>query len=145
MDENNIVALMVRDHCKIEKLLDKLEENIDKDYEKMKESFHEFEWVLEKHLFTEEKAIFTQYTPDDVSQGYKMLPELTQQHNYIVNKLNNWRDDISKGNKLGGFYEFKKYLIKHRTFEEKDVYPKLDQALNDKQKNQILSRINEMV
>jgi hemerythrin superfamily protein len=145
MNEKNILPIMVKDHCKIEKLLDALEKNIDKDYETMRESFNKFEWVLEKHLFTEEKAIFTLYTPEDVSEGYKMLPELTKQHNFIINQLNNWRKDVRNKKKIDGFYEFKKILINHKNYEEKEVYPRLDKTLDDDQKKEIASRINEMI
>jgi len=144
MKENNILPLMVNDHCRLEKLLDDLEKNIDKEQTVMRESFYRFEWELEKHLFTEEKAIFTLYNPEDVSEGYKMLPELIKQHNFIVNKLDNWRKNIRNNKKIDGFYEFKKFLINHREFEEKEVYPRLDQTLDDKQKKLIIRRINEL-
>ena len=144
MKENEILPLMVNDHCRLEKLLDDLEKNIDKEQTVMRESFYRFEWELEKHLFTEEKAIFTVYNPEDVSEGYKMLPELIKQHNFIVNKLDNWRKNIRNNKKIDGFYEFKKFLINHREFEEKEVYPRLDQTLDDKQKKLIISRINEL-
>jgi hemerythrin superfamily protein len=101
--------------------------------------------VLEKHLFTEEKAIFTFYTPKDISEGYEMLPELTKQHNFIINQLNNWRNDVRNRKKIDGFYEFKKILINHKSFEENEVYPRLDKTLDDGQKKEIISRINEMV
>jgi len=136
---------MVNDHCKIEKFLDDLEEKLDADFEIMLEYFNKFEWELEKHIFTEEKAIFTCYKPDDVSYGYKMLPELTKQHNYIVNQLNNWRKEIKTNKKITGLYDFKNFLSKHRIYEEKEVYPKLDEALDEKQKNQIINKINEII
>jgi len=144
MKENNILPFMVNDHCRLEKLLDDLEKNIDKEQTALRESFYRFEWELEKHLFTEEKAIFTFYNPEDVSEGYKMLPELIKQHNFLVNKLDNWRRTIRNNKKIDGFYEFKKFLINHREFEEKEVYPRLDQTLDDKQKKLIISRINEL-
>jgi len=144
MSETNISSLMIDDHCRLEKFLDDLEENIDKEYPLMRESFNKFEWELEKHLFTEEKAIFTLYNPEDVTEGYKMLPELTKQHNILVNKLDNWRKDIRNQRKIDGFYEFKKFLIKHREFEEKEVYPRLDETLDETQKKQIINRINEI-
>ena len=145
MSENDILPIMIKDHCRIEKLLDELEENIENDYSIMKESFNRFEWELEKHLFAEEKAIFTSYNPEDVSDGYKMLPELTKQHNFIVNTLNNWRKNIQGRKKLDGFYEFKKFLMNHRDFEEREVYPRLDQSLDEIQKKHIVDRINEIV
>ena len=36
MSENDILSIMVKDHCKIEKLLDKLEEGVNKEYQLMK-------------------------------------------------------------------------------------------------------------
>ena len=135
---------MINDHNKIEKLMDDFERDIDKDYELMKKSFTKFEWKLEKHIFTEEKVIFTNYTPEDVTEGYQMLPELTKQHNFILNQLSNWRKDLVNKNKIDGFYKFKKVLINHKIFEENEVYPKLDQSLADSDKKLIIDRLNEI-
>lgn len=144
MKENEIINRMVIDHCKIEKLLDNLEEDIDKDFQIIEKSFFKFEWELEKHIFVEEKAIFTSYKPKNVSEGYQMLPELNMQHNFIINKLNNWRNDIKKKRRISGFYDFKKFLISHKKYEEKEVYPKLDKELKEVEKKQIINRINEI-
>lgn len=144
-ETNNILSLMVKDHCKIEKLLDELETNSNKNYQILTESFNKFEWSLEKHIFVEEKAIFTSYNPKDVTEGYKMLPVLTQQHNVILNKLNNMRKNVRNKRRIRDIYEFKEFLIKHKNFEENEVYPNLDQTLNEKQKELIINRINELI
>jgi hemerythrin-like domain-containing protein len=141
----SILALMVRDHCKIEELINDLEEKTKGDFESMVKSFHKFEWELEKHIFAEEKAIFTSYNPENVLEGYKMLPQLTTQHNFIVNQLNNWRDDIRKKRRITDVYGFKEYIIKHKNYEEKNVYPKLDQELNEEEKKHIVAKINEII
>lgn len=54
----NILNLMVKDHRKIEDLLNNLEEKNNEDFDPMQKAFNKFEWELEKHIFTEEKAIF---------------------------------------------------------------------------------------
>ena len=144
-EQNSILSLMVKDHCKLEELISDLEEKNKGDFEEMRKSFHKFEWELEKHIFTEEKAIFTDYSPDDVSQGYKMLPELTKQHNYIVNKLNNWREDIRKKKMLTDVYSFKEFIINHRKYEEEKVYPNLEESLSEEAKRHIAAKINEIV
>jgi hemerythrin-like domain-containing protein len=143
--ETSILKLMSRDHNKIEGLLNKLEEATKEDFESMVKAFNKFEWELEKHIFTEEKAIFTSYNPEDVIEGYKMLPELTKQHNYIINTLNNWRDDIRKKRTLSDVYSFKEFIIKHKDFEEQKVYPQLDEGLNEEQKRIIVTKINEIM
>ncbi|MEF8847570.1 MAG: hemerythrin domain-containing protein [Candidatus Thermoplasmatota archaeon] len=141
----NILPIMIRDHKKIESLLDKFEENVDKGYEVMNDSFKAFEWRLEKHLFVEEKVIFTKYQPENISEDYKMLPELTKQHNYLINELKKMRKDIKEKNTPSGFYEFKRYLEKHRNFEEENVYPKLDKSLTTKQKSEMIEKMNEII
>lgn len=141
----SILELMIKDHCKIENLINDLEEKTTQDFNSMVRSFNKFEWELEKHIFTEEKAIFTSYNPEDVAEGYKMLPELTKQHNFIINRLNNWRDDIRKRRMISDVYSFKEFLIRHKNFEEEKVYPKLDEVLTDEEKRHIVAKINEIV
>jgi hemerythrin superfamily protein len=141
----SILSLMIKDHSKLNDLIEKLDESTKQDFDSMKEAFTKFEWELEKHIFTEEKVIFTSYNPENVLEGYKMLPELTKQHNYIVNKLNNWRDDIRKRRVLTDVYSFKEFLDNHRQFEEEKVYPKLDESLSEDDKRHIVAKINEMI
>jgi len=141
----SILKLMTKDHGKIDTLIDRLEEKSKGDFSEMKKAFHNFEWELEKHIFTEEKAIFTDYDPEDVNEGYRMLPELTKQHNYIINTLNNWRTDIRHKKVPRDLYGMKEFLRKHREFEEKDVYPKLDETLDEDEKRNIVSKINEII
>ena len=143
--EISILKLMTRDHYKIEGLINKLEEAAKEDFESMAKAFNKFEWELEKHIFTEEKAIFTSYNPEDVIEGYKMLPELTKQHNYIINTLNNWREDIRKKRTLSDVYSLKEFIIRHKDFEEEKVYPQLDEGLSEEEKKKIIAKINEIM
>ena len=144
MNENDILPRMMDDHSKIEKLMDNFEKDIDKEYEILKKSFTKFEWKLEKHIFVEEKVIFTNYNPEDVTEGYRMLPELTKQHNFILNQLSNWRKELVNKKKIEDFYKFKKVLINHKIFEENEVYPKLEQSLTESDKKVIINRLNEI-
>ena len=141
----SILELMIKDHCKIEELINELEEKSKDDFESMRKAFNNFEWELEKHIFTEEKAIFTSYNPKDVTEGYKMLPELTKQHNFIINTLNNWRDDVRNRRMLRDVYSFKEFIIRHKNFEEEKIYPQLDEALPEDEKRHMVTKINEIV
>ncbi len=145
IESSNILALMVKDHCKIEELINILEKNIEKDAPTVAESFNKFEWNLEKHIFIEEKAIFTSYNPEDIIEGYKMLPELTKQHNILLNKLDLMRKDVRKKRGISYITEFKEFLLSHKNFEEKNVYPKLNESLDDQQKRLIIEKINEII
>ena len=44
MNEKKILYYMVKDHCKIEKLLGNLEDDIDKEFQIFKKSFIKFEY-----------------------------------------------------------------------------------------------------
>lgn len=145
MSRYDVFPKMVKDHNKIVELLEEFEENSKKDFESMKKSFHRFEWELEKHIFVEERAVFTEYAPKDVSEGYEMLPVITKQHNFILNKLNNWRNDVQKQRNIKDVSELKEFLIKHKEYEEKELYPKLDQVLDEDQKKHIIDRIEQIV
>ena len=142
--ELSILALMIRDHSKIESLINKFEKSIDLDEESMSNAFEKMQWTIEKHLFVEEKAIFVKYNPDDILEGYKMMPTLTTQHNEILNRLKNMRDDIIKGIIPENILGFKTLLNIHKNFEERDVYPKLDEALKIEDKKQIIEKLNEI-
>lgn len=135
---------MKQDHHEIESMIDRLEEALDGSYDIMKNQFEQFEWKLEKHLFVEEKAIFTFYEPSDTVQGFQMLPTLMTQHNYIINELNKMRKDVANGKNPLGLEELKLFLMKHRNYEERDVYPKLEDTLTTDQKKQVIDRIKEI-
>jgi len=143
-DKLSILTLMKQDHHSIESLIDTLEEKLDGSYDAMRKHFEKFEWKLEKHLFVEEKAIFTFYEPEDTVQGFQMLPTLMTQHNYILNELNKMRKDVANGKTPVGLEELKMFLMKHRNYEERDVYPKLEETLTKDQKKQVIDRIKEI-
>ena len=63
---------MIADHSKILKLLHDVEKSSGMELVSVMKVFDTFEWELEKHIFTEEKAIFTSYSP--VSYTHLTLP-----------------------------------------------------------------------
>jgi hemerythrin superfamily protein len=140
-EKTSILKIMVKDHHRIEDFIDKVERSLEDDFEAIEKAFNVFEWQLQKHIFAEEKAIFTFYEPEDISSGYKMLPTLTKQHNDILNRLEIMRRTVQRGQTPEKVSEFKKVLMKHRTFEEVEVYPKLQETLSEKQKDQIIEKV----
>jgi len=139
-----ILELMVQDHGKIVTLMKDVEKNLGKDLVSLMKIFDTFAWHIEKHIFTEEKAIFESYNPTNITEGYKMVPQLIKEHNEILNTLRLMRKDIM-WNRPFNFGEFKETLMVHKTFEEASLYPKLDQELSTEQKAEIVKRIREIV
>ena len=143
MKSTAILDLMIRDHGRLIALLNKVEKSLNQDAEIVIKAFDSFEWALEKHIFTEEKAIFTSYQPDNVNTGFQMLPNLVKEHNEILNRLRVMRRDVLSGHS-SDFQGFKELLIKHKGFEEEELYPKIDQELSEKDKQNIINRIQEI-
>lgn len=144
MKSTSILELMTIDHSKILKLLHDVEKSSGMELISVMKVFDTFAWELEKHIFTEEKAIFTSYSPKNIVEGYKMVPEIIQQHNDILNRVRVMRKDLM-WNKPVHYHEFKELLVAHKTFEEVSLYPKLDQELTDPQKQEIITRIRQIV
>ncbi len=144
MKSTEILDLMVKDHAKLIGLLKNVEKSINEDSVSLMKVFDKFEWSLEKHLFTEEKAIFTSYSPTNISEGYKMVPELIKEHNEILNKVRLIRKDLLNKRPVD-FIGLKEKLTNHKKFEEESLYPKLDQELEVTQKEDIVSKIKDLV
>jgi iron-sulfur cluster repair protein YtfE (RIC family) len=144
MKSTAILDLMIKDHGKIVKLLLDVEKSIGMELVSTMNVFDTFEWELEKHIFIEEKAIFTSYKPTNIVEGYKMVPELIQQHNEILNKLRVMRKNLMWQRPID-YTAFKEFIMAHKTFEEASLYPKLDQELDVSQKEEIIKKIREFV
>ena len=139
----NVSVIMARDHDKIKKLLNGFDKFINLDKQTLKKAFEIFKWELEKHLFTEEKVIFTLYNPKDEKEGYKMVPQLMQDHDKIYNKLKEMEKCINS-NKQCNFQELKEIISKHKNFEDEQVYPIFDQELDNTTKEMMIKRIKEI-
>lgn len=134
----------MKDHGKIVKLLLDVEKSIGMELISTMKVFDTFEWELEKHIFIEEKAIFSSYEPTNIVEGYKMVPELIQQHNDILNRLRVMRKNLMWQRPID-YDEFKELIMAHKTFEEVSLYPKLDQELDVSQKEEIMEKIREII
>jgi iron-sulfur cluster repair protein YtfE (RIC family) len=139
-----ILELMTKDHGKIIKLMRNVEQSIGKELMITMRVFDTFEWELEKHIFTEEKAIFSSYNTTNIVEGYKMVPDLIKQHNEILNRLRMMRKNLQWQRPID-YDEFKELIMTHKTFEEVSLYPKLDQELSAAQKEEIIKKIHEMI
>jgi iron-sulfur cluster repair protein YtfE (RIC family) len=139
-----ILDLMIKDHGKIVKLLLDVEKSIGMELISTMKVFDTFEWELEKHIFIEEKAVFSSYKPTNIVEGYKMVPELIQQHNDILNRLRVMRKNLMWQRPID-YDEFKELIMAHKTFEEVSLYPKLDKELNVSQKEEIMKKIREII
>lgn len=143
MKSTAILDLMVKDHDRLMEYLKDVENNFGRDFGFLSNSFNTFQWNLEKHFFVEERAIFASYNPDDPDKEYNYFSDLIDQHTEILEKIESLRKKLQKREPFD-LNELKKLLVKHKTFEEKNIYPVLDQKLDEGEKGFIIDRIKDI-
>jgi len=137
--EISIIKIMDKDHKRIKELLGLFE--IDSNnLQKALESFNRFKWNLEKHFFIEEKVIFN-VTLEDEDQD---LSTILNEHSEILNLMSIIEEELMD-NKKPDISEMKKLLLSHARFENYIFYPKLDETLNEEQKQEIIDRIKDII
>ena len=144
MKNTTILELMIKDHAKLITYLRNVEDNIKHGGKQLQKAFHYFEWNLEKHIFVEERAIFTAYNPEHIDEGYEIFIELSKQHTAILEKIKKLKKNLQEG-KLVNLSDFNLMLTKHKNYEEMKIYPKLDREISDGEKRFIIERINEII
>ena len=142
--ENSIKQLMDDEHQRINKILNKFEEELNySSFENLAKIFNQFKWNLDKHFFVEEKAIFDIFEKienDEVTEIF----DLMQEHGEIIELIKNIEERLNKKVKpdVSGL---KKRLIDHLDLEDKMFYPKLDEELEPYKKQELISRIKEII
>jgi hemerythrin superfamily protein len=143
MRSTAILDLMVKDHNRLMQYLKDVENNLSRDFGFLSNSFNTFQWNLEKHFFVEERAIFISYNPDKPDKEYKFFSDLMDQHTEILELIESLRKKLQKREPFD-LNELKRLLVKHKTFEEKSIYPVIDQEIDEDEKSYIIDRIKEI-
>lgn len=134
--------LMLKEHKRLDKLLDNVEKDLE-DHKKTQDNFSKFKWNLEKHFFTEEKVIFDSFVRMSGQQTSDTF-HLLEDHVRIMNLIKIIEKRLN--NKIKPKLHYLKKIIKiHRSFEDEDFYPRLDNDLSTEQKKQICKKIMEII
>ncbi len=143
--EKTITDLMVEEHFLLERLLGKLEEALKKGYETSVDLLSEFKREFNRHITTEEDTVFKFFNPQEEDDYYDVVPRLVQEHNRILEMLNDTENRLATGGieEISEIYaSFKRLLLSHREFEEKKFYPEMDKNLSAAQKKEIREKIH---
>jgi hemerythrin superfamily protein len=144
MRSNSILDVMVKDHTRLLKYLQDVKNNLTHDPKVLSKSFTIFQWNLEKHFFVEERAIFTSYDPENIDDGYQLFSDLSKQHTVILENVESLRKNLRSA-KPKDVSDLKTTLLNHKNFEEKHVYPILDVQINEREKQLMIERINDVL
>jgi hemerythrin superfamily protein len=144
MKPTAILDLMAQDHAKLIKDLTFVEKNIKENLMAVMPSYHTFEWNLQKHIFVEERVIFSNYNPNYIGTMYEKISDIKKQHSSILKKIDSMKKNVKNQDYLC-IVDFKRILVKHKNYEETNIYPILDQELNEEEKLFIIERIKEII
>lgn len=144
MKSNELLNVMVKDHNRLMKYLKDVENNLKGDFELLLKKFNTFEWSLEKHFFVEERAIFTAYNPDYIEDSHQLFSNLSNQHTNILEKVEFIRKRLRNVKSID-VSDLEEMLLKHKTYEEKNVYPVLDVEISEGEKRFMIERINDLL
>jgi hemerythrin-like domain-containing protein len=142
MAKDNLSGLMISHHALIGMLFTLLKEELREKSQTAGSTFSELVWEIKKHFFTEENAIFD-YLPLRGVDIFKTINHLRDEHLAMLNILKNFSDNFPKITNEQ-IEEFSNLLETHREVEEQILYPKLDKEIREEQKEEIISRINEI-
>lgn len=136
----SIKELMLIDHAKINEMLKDLEKS---SKEEALDKFNIFKWQLEKHFFAEEKAIFGVMDKINTDESDAIF-DLMQEHGKIIGLVKELERKVDEGQEVN-VSELKASVEAHSEFENDVFYPKLDEALTDNQKTEIIERAKEII
>jgi len=137
--ENTITFYMLEDHKAIDEKLAKLLDGFGMSREEIRQLYKNFFIHLEKHLQTEEKAIFS-FSEYEDAEIRNTIQELLEEHSKMRELLKMMSKEIENG-RPRGFDNFITLLRRHQDAENNSLYPKLDRELDEPQKNFILNKI----
>jgi hypothetical protein len=143
MDKKRTIStVMKRHHGQIEGMLNKVVKLEGNDNDKL-QLFNRFKWELEKHFFTEEKAIFF-FIDNEHKNINEMKSHLLKEHDVIMNNIEEIDTNL-RDRKDFDVVKFRELLEKHKRYEDENFYPTLDNELDDTKKKIIMDRISNPV
>ena len=135
-----IEKLMMREHADIHYLLCGFEVELSEEIATLKEEFNKFKWALEKHFFVEEKVIFSIYSGEE---NMNNLDTVLKEHKDIILLIKKAEENLNQGHL--DIFDIKTIIEAHAAFEDDVLYPKLDEELDENQKELILDRASEII
>ena len=135
---------MKNHHKIIDALFERFENEVGGEPEEVVKVFERFKWELQKHIFLEEKAIFSFcqkcYIGED--KVTDIAADMVKAHDEILEKLNDLENELILENNFE-ISELKDLLLEHEEEEENNLYPVLDERLDSLYKKIVIKKIKE--
>lgn len=138
--KKELLKVLLQEHEVIEYLLSDFESFYDKDVLKAKKILNLFVWNLEKHIFLEEKMLYSIYSVWNGNIGGMF--EILGDHGDIMIFIKKIKSsDFEKSD----IFSLRELLENHFALEETVLYPRLEKVLNFEQKRFFIERAQEII
>ncbi|VVB82019.1 Hemerythrin HHE cation binding domain protein [uncultured archaeon] len=137
-----ITSAMLKQHRIVNGFLNDFEKVSEEEVSDMRTKFDLFRWNLEKHVFIEERNIFTVADKKNKVE-MKQLQNLLKDHKDIIEIIDGMVKDILDGVKPN-VSVLREILFAHEQREVESFYPLLDNRLSAADKKNILEKISEI-
>jgi hemerythrin-like domain-containing protein len=138
--KQEIFNIMEMQHEFIESLLSDFEDFRDKSLPESGEVLNLFVWNLEKHIFLEEKILYSIYSIWD--GNIEGMFEILGDHGEIMIFIKKIKSSDFGKSDISALREL---LENHFALEETILYPNLEKVLNSEQKKFIVERAQEII
>lgn len=147
-----IPEIMIEEHERINRDIKALQSKINdieqnsskEDVRKLLDNFFKIKWNIEKHFFVEEKVIFTIYLSQRDEAENNDINHIVKEHKEILEMLEEIEDNLQDGIKPN-LNDLLEILATHEDQEDNHLYPKFEEELDEKQKQLIRERANEIL
>ena len=135
--EQDIYEFMSRDHSRLDYIFQEFRKS--KKAAEAEQLFLEFRAGMERHIKWEEDILFP-LAKKKIGDDSPMVDELIVQHNRIKDDLRGLADSLKTRDKILED-DLEQLLAAHDKMEEEDMYPWIDDYIEDKAKKEALSRM----
>lgn len=139
IQQTNLVALFVEDHQKITELLKDFKKHKSQHTKKSRETFKQLYEALKNH-FCQEEILYSKYK-HTTGEILPVLQTIKREHELIFDRLNSINQALNKGKISVEAYGLYPLLERHKNTEERLLYPELERALSEKEKEEVYWKI----
>lgn len=137
--KKEILNIIAKEHEVIESDFNDFLNIEDKSSQNAKKIFEMFKWKIEKHIFLEEKILYSIFS---VWEGnINGMFEILSQHGEMILLIKKIEKILD--NQL--IYKLNELIKDNFLLEENSLYPALEEAMNSKQKKLFISKIKEII
>jgi hemerythrin superfamily protein len=136
---NAVFNVLVSEHKHIEKYLQKFKFCLANDVSLVEKEFKSFNWLVEKHFFTEESKIFTHcdFAGRELNE---MVQNVIMQHEMILKVIKDIQSKL-KDSSPPDILQLEKLLLNHKHYEERTLYPLIEDRMNELSKKNLIQEV----